>query len=169
MTDYRVSQQQPSVSSQSVGPPPPPKIDPRDSTYSAEEGSIVSEEAPEADDEDPYGGIADDSGTEEGGEVLFRGSRSYPKNLNEQDLYGELFNGSTPDREHQGLPHTPVSIPQINIQAPSTKSSTRAVRRLPPAPVRVVYNDSRDSLPPSPKPDAEVPVGTISPSLPAGV
>lgn len=148
--------------SSQAGPPPPPKIDPRDSTYSEEEGSLVSEEAPEADDEDPYGGIADDSGTEEGGAVLFRGSRSYPKNLNEQELYGDHRNGSTPDRQNHGSPNTPVSIPQINIQAPSTKSSTRAVRRLPPAPVRVVYNDSRDSLPPSPKPDAEVPVSSFA-------
>lgn len=88
-------------------------------------------------DSDPYGGIEEDSDVEEEkGEVLFRGSTSYPKDLN-RELQQQDINSNT--------------IPQINIQAPSMKSSSSTKgtpSRLPNIPTQSLPSNIS-----SPKPD----------------
>ncbi|GAA5918830.1 hypothetical protein JCM1841_002760 [Sporobolomyces salmonicolor] len=98
---------------------------------------------------DPYGGIDDpevDEAGVQGGTVLSRGSQSFPEGLGEvAEGKGELGDEASPGGVN-------VSSPPRRIPAPV------ATQRNPPP--------RHDSLPDSPKPDAEVPIDELDPRFP---
>ncbi|GAA5894318.1 hypothetical protein JCM5296_005136 [Sporobolomyces johnsonii] len=98
---------------------------------------------------DPYGGMDDSEVDEAGahvGTVMFRGSQSFPAGLGDvAEESGDLKDEAAPGGVHG-------SSPPRRIPAPV------ATQRNPPP--------RHDSLPDSPKPDAEVPIDELDPRFP---
>lgn len=155
----------PNQSNSSLGPPPPtpPKTEfdhspqqgngfpaPQINTYSPTTASYTTDNrasnyTTSTDDDDPYGGIDDDESVREG-TVLFRGSRSYPR-----DLSLELERGGP------GVEVAPPVVRRLPIPPTITTPATGALPLPIPLPTSN-YGPRHDSLPPSPKPDADAPV-----------
>lgn len=111
-------------------------------------GPVVNVAAPKSDlqrnrsianKEDAYGGM--DEGTDEEGTVLFRGSRSYPQDM---DV------------------HAAVDTPDIKVQSPPR---ARPLPRIPAAgassPETARSEQSRESFPSSPPQESEEPVSSL--------
>ncbi|KAL8286258.1 hypothetical protein RQP46_004746 [Phenoliferia psychrophenolica] len=128
-------------SSLSPPPAPPPKSDRRPSAY-------TSSSATTTDDEGPYDGIEDDEAVEEG-TVLFRGEMAGSPHAMVPAIKVQTDTG---DRPIVMAPHTVQLIRPLPVPVdPAT-----VIR---PLPVPEVGRPARhESLPPSPKPDAEVPI-----------
>ncbi|KAI5481457.1 hypothetical protein MNV49_004213 [Pseudohyphozyma bogoriensis] len=216
-----------SVSTLNPPPPPPPKSasqladaqnspnhqptptfeNNRDTQYSVETGETVGT----GESEDPYGGIDDEEVQE--GTVLFRGSRSYSRDLGQQGVITTLPEIALQQQQHGddissnrqqaeealngprspvGSPPTPppgpalIPIPEgqatpISTRQQSSTSTSPLVAQTPgslktptssgskspagsftkrvPVPVDAIARPARhESLPPSPKPDADAPI-----------
>lgn len=87
-------------------------------------------------DEDPYDGLDEEDDHVESGTVLFRGSRSYPRNLTDLLPVSMPLAEATANGRIFANPPRFIDAPAIILQKPV---------------------DHRDSLPPSPKPYADVP------------
>ncbi|BGP12621.1 hypothetical protein JCM10213_008758 [Rhodosporidiobolus nylandii] len=140
----------PVVERSEATPPLPPKENGRTGTpltnYSRSSASTVS-----AASDDPYGGLDDSEGGEnaEVGEVLFRGSQSYPRNLHVQ----------------AGVRSRRPSLPLDGqaVEQPASPPRRVPVPLSPPTKRQPRFH----SLPDSPKPEAEVPVDELDPRFPS--
>ncbi|GAA6047802.1 hypothetical protein JCM3770_004650 [Rhodotorula araucariae] len=154
---------------ESHSPPVPFKEDspylspsPFDNGYRASVQSTVSSS-------DPYGGIDDSvtyGGTEmnrdvdgaEAGEVLFRGSRSFP----------DAFDTAGPGTARRPSVASTETVQQPGVEAPAQAGPRHVPVALVPSPAaEAPYPPRHASLPDSPKPEAEVPYDPHDPRFPS--
>lgn len=128
-------------------------------------------------DDGAYDGIDDDESVKEG-TVLFRGSRSFSQDAGRVALAPmgapAVVDEDEDDEDDESQPpHQPILIAPQNVIRPlPDPNAIMMAKPIRPLPTPMSSSPSilpprHDSLPPSPKPDAEVPVSRFSTFLPS--